>query len=141
MDRRRKHSLQEQLYARERVLADIKEKEEARGAEASIPEESQDLEIQDSDCKRDEELPFLHRVVADGNLELLTQLVENGTDINVRDREGWPPLHTAIKTGKSECATFLLKHGAGDIYFELQKAQYMKRLQTSKKTRRKSHWM
>lgn len=142
MQRRRKVSLQEQIYAREKVLADIRENEDENGAIETILEEPDTKAFTGRHANNIEtNTPFLHKVVADGDLELLTKLVESGSDVNVCDDEGWPPLNTAIRLGKTECAALLLKHGAGDFFFQRQKDQYLQRLQVSKKTRRKSHWM
>lgn len=76
-------------------------------------------------------LPKIHRAVSEGNLELLKELIESGTeDVNTPDPEGWPPLYTAIKQGKLDCAAFLLKKGATDFY-EKQHQEYQKRLTVS----------
>lgn len=84
-------------------------------------------------------LPKIHRAVSDGNLDLLKELVESGTvDINTPDQEGWPPLHTAIKKGKLECAMFLIKKGANDFY-DRQYEEYEKRLAVSNKMRNKAN--
>lgn len=144
MNRRRKISLQEHIFARQKVLDDIRESEDETGAGiTSIQEEivREESEPRDGSNSGVPMMPFLHKVVEDGDLELLTKLVENGADVNVCDSEGWPPLNTAIRQGKTECAALLLKHGAGDFFFQRQKEQYLQRLNVSKKTRRKSHWM
>jgi len=139
MNRRRKISLQEQIFAREKVLADIRETEDENGAGiTTIQEEANEARGNSNSVPT---TPFLHKVVEDGDLELLTKLLENGADVNVCDSDGWPPLNTAIRQGKTECAALLLKHGAGDFFFQRQKEQYLQRLHVSKKTRRKSHWM
>lgn len=76
-------------------------------------------------------LPKIHRAVSEGNLELLKELIESGTeDVNTPDPEGWPPLYTAIKQGKLDCAAYLLKKGATDFY-ERQQLEYQKRLAVS----------
>ena len=83
-------------------------------------------------------LPKIHRVVSEGNLELLKELVESGAaDVNTPDPAGWPPLYTAIKKGKLECASFLLKKGASDFY-DKQYEEYQKRLAISNRIRAKS---
>ena len=86
-----------------------------------------------------EGLPRIHRAVSDGNLDLLKELVESGTeDINTPDPEGWPPLYTAIKQGKLDCAAFLIKNGAKDFY-DRQLEEYQKRLVVSSKMRNKAN--
>lgn len=139
MHRRRISSTyHEQLAAREKVLTDIIEcEDEGNTTEDTTTSYSKSV----SDDSSQSGIPFLHQVVLDGDLELLGKLIQSGSDVNVCDDEGWPPLNTAIRHGKSECAALLLKHGAGDFFFQRQKEQYLQRLQVSKKTRRKSHWM
>lgn len=146
MQRRRKISLQEHLFAKDKSLTDKRDFDGIHGAIGTIQEEENDVETErransDDENNKDHEIPFLHKIVADGNIELLSKMIENGADINVCDSEGWPPLNTAIRQGKTECAALLLKHGAGDFFFQRQKEQYVQRLQTSKRTRRRSHWM
>lgn len=84
-----------------------------------------------------EGLPRIHRAVSDGNLDLLKELVESGTeDVNTTDPEGWPPLYTAIKQGKLDCAAYSIKKGAKDFY-DRQHEEYQQRLAVSnRKTRR-----
>lgn len=78
-----------------------------------------------------DELPRIHRAVSDGNLDWLKELVESGEeDVNTPDQHGWPPLYTAIKKGKLDCAAFLLKKGATDFY-DKQYEEYQKRLAVS----------
>lgn len=78
----------------------------------------------------DQDVPEIHRAVSKGNLERLKELVESGESVNTPDVDGWPPLHTAIKTKNYECAQFLIKHGADD-FFERQQEEYFTRLKVS----------
>lgn len=127
-------------FGRYRTLSDISENDELM----TIHERQENHTNSSLDSVGEEtgyKLPRVHEVVLAGDVEALRQLVAAGADINVLDKDGWPPLHTAIKAGKSECAAFLLKHDAGDFYYNKQKEQYEKRLETSKKPRRKfSYW-
>lgn len=146
MQRRRKISLQEHFFAQDKSLSDVSECDNEHGAIGTIQEEENDEETErransDDESNKDHDMPFLHKIVAEGNIELLSKVIESGADINVCDSEGWPPLNTAIRQGKTECAALLLKHGAGDFFFQRQKEQYVQRLQTSKRTRRRSHWI
>jgi len=62
-------------------------------------------------------LPKIHRAVLEGNLELLKELIESGIeDVIAPDSEAWPPLYTAVKQGKRDCAAFFLKIGATAFY-------------------------
>lgn len=80
----------------------------------------------------DGNLPKIHRAVSEGNLELLKELVESGdADVNTPDADGWPPLYTAIRKGKLECASYLLKRGASDFY-DRQFEEYQRRLALSR---------
>ena len=82
----------------------------------------------------DPEVPEIHKVILRGDLESLKELVASGADVNAEDPDGWPPLHTAIKSGQIGCASFLIKHGASD-FFERQQEEYMRRLNVSSRTR------
>ncbi|XP_031569114.1 ankyrin repeat domain-containing protein EMB506, chloroplastic-like [Actinia tenebrosa] len=146
MQRRRKISLQEHFFAKDKSLDDISECEDLHGAIGTIKEEDGEEETErkansGDESNKDQDMPFLHKVVAEGDIQVLSKMIESGADINVCDSDGWPPLNTAIRQGKTECAALLLKHGAGDFFFQRQKEQYVQRLQTSKRTRRRSHWM
>ena len=129
---------------RKRALTDIVEREEGCVGDSEEANKS----VSDSEgCSKggDEEkqksqLPQLHQVVLDGNSELLRELIKNGADINVLDESGWPPMHTAIRAGKTECASILIKEGAGEFYYNKQKQDYLKRLQRSQKGRRTTYW-
>lgn len=92
------------------------------------------------DCEWEHFQSRSSQVVLDGNSELLKELIKNGADINVLDESGWPPMHTAIRAGKTECAAILIKEGAGEFYYNKQKQDYLKRLQHSQKGRRTSYW-
>jgi len=131
-----------QTYGRQRrSLPDISEHEEQipiQDGQGNQTNTSLDSVGEEYEYK----LPRLHEVVLAGDVEALRQLVSAGADINVCDREGWPPLHTAIRAGNTDCATFLLKQGAGDFYFNKQKEHYEKRLESSRRQprRRSSYW-
>lgn len=47
-----------------------------------------------------------------GNIELITQLLESGEDLEQRDRQGYTPLLTAAKLGYIEIISTLLKAGS-----------------------------
>lgn len=128
---------------RRRALTDIVEHEEScvdshEQANTSVPH-PEGCSKGDEE-KQESQLPQLHQVVLDGNSELLKELIKNGADINVLDETGWPPMHTAIRAGKTECAAILIKEGAGEFYYNKQKQDYLKRLQRSQKGRRISYW-
>lgn len=144
MQRSRKLSLPEDKMSmfRKRALTDIVEHEEGKEEtveEASTSVHSEDRN-QDDEEKQETQLPQLHQVVLDGNSELLKELIKNGADINVLDQSGWPPMHTAIRAGKTECAAILIKEGAGEFYYNKQKQDYLKRLERSQKGRKISYW-
>ena len=39
-------------------------------------------------------------------------LLDHGADINNRIRQGWTPLHLAVRSGKVDAVRLLLQHGA-----------------------------
>ncbi|KAJ7390935.1 Ankyrin repeat and SAM domain-containing protein 6 [Desmophyllum pertusum] len=149
MQHRRKLSLPEEELTmfRKRALTDIVEHEEGKGngegeANTSVTSEAGSKEQDEEEEKQETQLPQLHQVVLDGNSELLQELINNGADINVLDESGWPPMHTAIRAGKTECAAILIKEGAGEFYYDKQKQDYLKRLERCQKGkgRKISYW-
>ena len=147
MNHHRRLSLQDHsLMYRRRALTDIKELDERRPEQASSEQSLPTLRDGDATDGSSESVGDIshspvYQAVLENNVELLKTLIENGADMNELDAEGWPPLHTAIRRGKTECAAYLLKQGAGDFYYKKQKQDYLHRLERSKtKTRKVSHW-
>ncbi|KXJ26455.1 Cyclin-dependent kinase 4 inhibitor D [Exaiptasia diaphana] len=54
----------------------------------------------------------LHKAAANGHLEVLKLLVEQGSDVNKTDITGCSPLHAASRNGHMSCVKFLVEHGA-----------------------------
>lgn len=46
------------------------------------------------------------------SLEVIKALVNNGANIEARDKNGWTPLMLAIQNENTECVEFLLRRGA-----------------------------
>ena len=129
---------------RKRALTDIVEHEEGKvnsdeAANTSVPHPEGRCSKEDEE-KQESQRPLLHQVVLNGNSESLKELIKNGADINVLDESGWPPLHTAIRAGKTECAALLIREGAGEFYYNKQKQDYLRRLERSQKGRKISYW-
>jgi len=55
---------------------------------------------------------YLHRAAAEGDLEHVKVLVEEGHDVNTLDESGWPVLHAAVTTGNFDCGAWLIDAGA-----------------------------
>ncbi|XP_047495309.1 adhesion G protein-coupled receptor L2-like isoform X1 [Penaeus chinensis] len=47
-----------------------------------------------------------------GSLERVTSLLEEGAEVDARDKQGWTPLHNAAYSGNEEMVRILIKHGA-----------------------------
>ena len=54
----------------------------------------------------------IHNATYDGNIEAVKQHLAAGTDVNVKDVSGWPPLHYAARDGHKEIAELLIEKGA-----------------------------
>lgn len=150
MDACRKLSLPEGSLrlVRKRTLTDIYEHSEeldkGESEESRMNATDPDNQTESPVDTKESNLPQMHQVILDGNVELLKELIKSGADINVLDSTGWPPIHTAIRAGRTECAALLIKEGAGDFYFNKQKQEYLKRLQRCQKVgvgRKLSYWM
>lgn len=54
----------------------------------------------------------LHEAVRNGDAELVTELIEEGADVNEYGAPGGPPLHWASSRGYADVVAILLSHGA-----------------------------
>ena len=59
----------------------------------------------------------LHGIAAIGNVSLLQQMVVEGCEIDALDSEGWPALHSALRSFKFRCAIFLLEIGSDTVVY------------------------
>ncbi|MBS0235985.1 MAG: ankyrin repeat domain-containing protein [Proteobacteria bacterium] len=57
-----------------------------------------------------------NRVPQDFAISIAQILIKNGANINQRNKDGAPPLHTAIQNGKTELADYLIQSGANPGY-------------------------
>ncbi|OMH84898.1 Ankyrin repeat protein nuc-2 [Zancudomyces culisetae] len=58
-------------------------------------------------------LTALHTAAAQGCLEIMVWLIEQGADIDIKDKDmGWTALFYAAKNGYGDCVDLLLTHGA-----------------------------
>jgi uncharacterized protein len=54
----------------------------------------------------------LHYAVVDRNIGRVKELIRQGVDLNVADRDGWTPLHFAAQNYDNVIARLLLDSGA-----------------------------
>ncbi|OGV66267.1 MAG: hypothetical protein A2283_12110 [Lentisphaerae bacterium RIFOXYA12_FULL_48_11] len=54
----------------------------------------------------------LFKASANGNLELLKELLAEGANINIISQNGYTPLHRAAQNGHTSTVEFLLSNGA-----------------------------
>lgn len=129
---------------RQRALTDIVEHSDEEGKDSAGEEDTQKTvngaDVNKGEQKTQANFPLMYQVVMEGNSELLKELIKNGADINVLDENGWPPMHTAIRSGHTECAAILIKEGAGEFYYNKQKQDYLRRLERCQKGRKISYW-
>ena len=86
------HSIENGQWEIGRLLID-------NGAEVSITD------------KREPVFTSFHKFVPK-QIEFAQLLLQHGGDVNATDREGFMPIHVAIKGGNTEMVRFLLSHGA-----------------------------
>jgi len=55
------------------------------------------------------------RIIQDGNIEAFNEMLNNGADVNFRDKKNWTPLHMAIRCNQEEMTKELLHKGV-DIF-------------------------
>ncbi|ORY96584.1 ankyrin repeat-containing domain protein, partial [Syncephalastrum racemosum] len=55
---------------------------------------------------------LLHRTCTEGKVDKIASLLKQGANTNIRDNEGWTPLHEAARHGHVEIAELLVQHGA-----------------------------
>jgi ankyrin repeat protein len=56
----------------------------------------------------------LHRAAQYDDREVIELLIDNGAQLNARDKEGNTPVGVALMNGRKEIAKFLRRHGAVD---------------------------
>jgi len=54
----------------------------------------------------------LHQATVSGNIERVKELLSKGVDINLKNRQGWTPLHAAVWNQKQDIAKLLIEKGA-----------------------------
>ena len=64
-----------------------------------------------SDTAKDNEAP-IHKAARRGNVKEIERLLDNGTDPNVKNKQGQTPLHIAAAYGRDDALKLLLKCGA-----------------------------
>ena len=55
---------------------------------------------------------LIHKAVRDGNIEVVKQYLDAGTDVNAKDENGVTPLHQAAFGGQKEVVELLIAAGA-----------------------------
>jgi len=54
----------------------------------------------------------LHQACAMNKADLVKILIDNGAKVNLLNREGWPPMFSAVRSGNAEVVAYLINHGA-----------------------------
>ena len=54
----------------------------------------------------------MHEAAFQGKIECLSVFLRFGSDVNLKDKEGWTPLHAAVCGGHAQVVAFLISRGA-----------------------------
>ena len=60
----------------------------------------------------DSHLPPLHQAAADGNVAKVQRLIDDGANVNAKDKDGDTPMHAATASGQDYTIAALVKAGA-----------------------------
>jgi len=66
----------------------------------------------DLDVKDDTGATAMHVAAANGYLDVMEFLLDNGALVDVQDRDGWQPIHAAVCWGQDAAIEMLFNHGA-----------------------------
>jgi len=69
-----------------------------------------------ADCLKDGGAEAMHFAIAANNGDVLTTLLDLGTDIRLPSKDGWPPLHAAVMANAFRVAELLLARGVSVNY-------------------------
>ena len=92
----------------DRALSDAAESGDIKAAEEAI---AAGADIRTGDPNQYGDSP-LHKAAKSGHTELVLLLIENGADVNAKDKWGVTPLHWAARKGRKEIAELLINKGA-----------------------------
>ncbi len=54
---------------------------------------------------------LLHRAAQEGDIDCIRVLVKYGANVNVKDKQGWPPVHTALRHANIPAMVYLVECG------------------------------
>ena len=81
----------------------------------------------------------LHVAVSQDSLEIISQLIEAGADVNLRDKNQKTPLIWAAMTGKFQVIDYLLAHGADHYAKNMAGEDYLQVLKRDHPDKYDSH--
>eukprot|EP00794_Sanderia_malayensis_P004237 gene4237-4800_t len=55
---------------------------------------------------------LLHRAAQEGDVDCIRVLVKHGADVNIKNKEGWPPVHLALSHSNIPAMVYLIECGA-----------------------------
>ena len=55
---------------------------------------------------------LLHKAALEGDVDCIRVLVKHGANVNIRNKDNWPPVHNALRQGNLSAMVYLIECGA-----------------------------
>ena len=70
---------------------------------------------------------LLHKAAMEGDVDCIRVLFKHGAEVNIKNRDGWPPVHLALTHGNLSSMVYLIECGAKmEEYTQMRIVEYRK---------------